>query len=87
MQYKGQRKPTPQIAKELNVDAVVEGTVLRSGNRVRVSAQLIRPTPESHLWVESYERDLGDVLSVQAEVTQAIAREIRRTLTPTEQAA
>jgi len=86
MKYKGQRKPTPQIAKELNVDVVVEGTVLRSGNRVRISAQLIQANPEKHLWAESYERDLRDILSLQAEVTQAIAREIRVTLTPTEQA-
>jgi TolB-like protein len=85
--YKGTRKPLPQIAKELHVDAVVQGTVLRSGNRVRISAQLIRPAPERHLWAESYERDLGDVLGVQAEITQAIAREIRRALTPTEQTA
>ena len=87
MRYKGTKKPLPRIAKELNVDAVVQGTVLRSGDRVRISAQLIRPAPERHLWVESYERDLGDVLSVQGEITQAIAREIRRTLTSTEQAA
>jgi TolB-like protein len=87
MRYKGTKKPLPQIAKELNVDAVVQGTVMRSGNRVRISAQLIQANPERHLWVESYERELGDILSLQAEVTQAIAREIRRTLTPTEQAA
>jgi TolB-like protein/DNA-binding winged helix-turn-helix (wHTH) protein/Tfp pilus assembly protein PilF len=86
MKYKGQRKPTPQIAKELNVDVVVEGTVLRSGNRVRISAQLIQANPEKHLWAESYERDMGDILSMQAAVTQAIAREIRVTLTPAEQA-
>jgi len=61
MKYKGQRKPTPQIAKELNVDVVVEGTVLRSGNRVRISAQLIQANPEKHLWAESYERDLRDI--------------------------
>jgi TolB-like protein len=61
--------------------------VLRSADRVRISAQLIRPAPERHLWAESYERDLRDVLSVQAEITQAIAREIRRMLTLTEQAA
>lgn len=87
MRYKGTKKPLRQIAKELNVDAVVEGTVLRSGNRVRISAQLIQANPERHLWVESYERDLRDILSVQAEVAQAIARETRRTLTPKEQAA
>jgi TolB-like protein/Flp pilus assembly protein TadD len=86
MQYKGQRKPTPQIAKELNVDAVVEGTVLRSGNRVRISAQLIQANPEKHLWAESYERDLRDVLALQSEVAGAIANEIKIKVTPQEQA-
>ena len=86
MQYKRQHKPTPQIAQELNVDAVVEGTVLRSGNRVRISAQLIQARPEKHLWAESYERDLRDILSLQAEVTQSIAHEIRISVTPAERA-
>jgi TolB-like protein/DNA-binding winged helix-turn-helix (wHTH) protein/Flp pilus assembly protein TadD len=84
MQYKRQPKPTPQIAKELNVDAVVEGTVLRAGNRVRISAQLIQANPEKHLWAESYERDLGDVLALQSEVAGAIADEIKTKLTPQE---
>jgi len=87
MRYKRTRKPLLQIAKELNVCAVVQGMVLHSGNRVRISAQLIRAAPERHLWAESYERDLSDVLGVQAEITQAIVREIRCALTPTEQAA
>jgi TolB-like protein len=87
MRYKGTKKAVAQIARELNVDAVVEGTVMRSGNRVRISAQLIQANPERHLWADSYERDLGDILGVQAEVTQAIAQEIKRKLTATEQAA
>jgi TolB-like protein/DNA-binding winged helix-turn-helix (wHTH) protein/Tfp pilus assembly protein PilF len=84
MQYKGQRKPTPQIAKELNVDAVVEGTVLRAGNRVRISAQLIQANPEKHLWAESYERDLRDVLALQGEIARAVADQIRIELTAQE---
>jgi hypothetical protein len=64
------------------VDAVVEGTVLRAGERVRITAQLIDAAKESHLWAESYERDLRDVLALQSEVAQAIAREVRVKLTP-----
>jgi TolB-like protein/DNA-binding winged helix-turn-helix (wHTH) protein/Flp pilus assembly protein TadD len=86
MLYKGVKKPLPQIARELNVGAVVEGTVLRSGNRVRISAQLIQANPEKHLWAESYERDLGDVLALQSEVAGAIANEIKIKVTPQEQA-
>jgi TolB-like protein/DNA-binding winged helix-turn-helix (wHTH) protein/Tfp pilus assembly protein PilF len=86
MLYKRQRKPTPQIARELNVDAVVEGTVLRAGNRVRITAQLIQANPEKHLWAESYERDLGDVLALQSEVAGAIANEIQIKVTSQEQA-
>jgi TolB-like protein/Flp pilus assembly protein TadD len=85
MLYKGVRKPLPEIARELGVDAVVEGTVLRAGERVRITAQLIDAPKESHLWAESYERDLRDVLALQAEVAQAIAREIQVKLTPQEQ--
>jgi TolB-like protein len=72
MQYKGVHKPLPQIAKELNVDAVVEGSVLRSGNRVRITAQLIHPPNDQHLWADSYDRDLSDVLTLQTEVAQAM---------------
>jgi TolB-like protein/Tfp pilus assembly protein PilF len=86
MLYKGIRKPLPAIARELGVDAVVEGTVLRAGDRVRITAQLIDAPKESHLWAESYERGLRDVLALQAEVAQAIAREIQVKLTPQEQA-
>ena len=84
MQYKGKHKTTPQIARELNVDAIVEGTVMRSGDRVRITAQLIEAPEDRHLWAETYERDLRDVLSLQDEVAQAIAREVRIKLTPQE---
>ena len=86
MQYRGVRRPLPEIARELNVDAVVEGSVLRSGNRVRITAQLIRAATDQHLWAESYERDLRDVLSLQSEVARAIANEIQIKLTPQDQA-
>ena len=86
MQYKGVKKPLPQIARELNVDAVVEGSVLRSGDRVRITAQLIQAATDKHLWAKSYERDLRDVLALQSEVAGAIANEIKIKLTPQEQA-
>jgi TolB-like protein/DNA-binding winged helix-turn-helix (wHTH) protein len=86
MPYKPTRKPLAEIARELNVDAVVEGTVLRSGNRVRVTAQLIRVPLERHLWADSYQRDLADILSLQGEVARRIASEVRVQLTPAEQA-
>src|SRR6266513_107916 len=86
MQYKGVHKPLRDIARELEVNAIVEGTVLRAGRRVRITAQLIDAAKETHLWAESYERDLRDVLALQAEVAQAIAREIRVKLTPVDQA-
>jgi TolB-like protein/Tfp pilus assembly protein PilF len=77
MQYKGARKPLPQIAQELNVDAVVEGSVTRSGGRVRVMAQLIHAQTDRHLWAEKYERELGDILDLQSEVARAIVQELR----------
>jgi TolB-like protein/DNA-binding winged helix-turn-helix (wHTH) protein/Flp pilus assembly protein TadD len=85
MQYKGARKPLGQIARELNVDAVVEGSVLRSGDHVRITAQLIRVVPEKHLWAESYEGDLSAVLTLQREIAQAIANAIQVKLRPGEQ--
>ena len=85
MQYKGKHKPTPQIARELNVDAVVEGTVMRSGDRVRITAQLIAAPQDRHLWAETYEGDLRNVLALQDEVTTAIAKQISIELTPVEQ--
>src|SRR5437667_6091555 len=86
MQYKGVHKSLREIARELDVDAIVEGTVLRAGRRVRITAQLIDAPKETHLWAESYERDLRDLLTLQAEVAQAIAREIRVKLTPVDEA-
>jgi len=86
MVYKGSKKPLPEIARELNVDAVVEGTVQRSGNRVRITAQLLDARADRHLWAEAYERDLRDVLTLQGEVAQAIGREVQVKLTPEEQA-
>jgi serine/threonine protein kinase/Flp pilus assembly protein TadD len=86
MQYKGTQKSIGQIAKELGVDAVIEGTVLRSGNRVRITAQLIAAPTERHVWAESYERDLSDVLLLQNEVARTIAQQIRVQLTPQQEA-
>lgn len=84
--YKGARKSLREIAQELEVDAVVEGTVLRVGRRVRITAQLIDARGETHLWAESYERDLRNVLALQADVARAIAREVEVKLTPHEEA-
>jgi TolB-like protein/DNA-binding winged helix-turn-helix (wHTH) protein/Tfp pilus assembly protein PilF len=83
MQYKGEkRKSLPQIARELGVDGVIEGSVLHSGNRVRIAAQLVYAPTDEHLWSETYERDLGDVLKMQADVAEAITQQIRLKLTP-----
>ena len=87
MVYKHARKPLPQIARELNVDAVVEGTVLRSGDRVRITAQLIEAATDKHLWAQSYEGELRDTLTLQNNVANAIADQIRINLNPQEQAA
>ncbi|MCX6634552.1 MAG: protein kinase [Acidobacteria bacterium] len=84
MQYRNAKKPLSQIARALNVEAVVEGSALRAGDRVRITAQLIEAETDRHLWAKSYERDLKDVLALQSEVAQAIAREIRVALTPKE---
>ena len=85
MRYKKTEKPLPQIARELGVDGIVEGSVLRVGDRVRITAQLIQAEQERHLWAESYERDLRDILALQSEVARAIASEIKVRLTPQEQ--
>jgi TolB-like protein len=87
MAYKHARKPLPQIARELNVDAVVEGTVLRSGDRVRITAQLIEASTDKHLWWQSYEGELRDTLPLQSKVAGAIADQIRINVNPPEQAA
>ena len=87
MAYKGARKPMPQIARELNVDAVVEGTVLHSGDQVRITAQLIEASTDKHLWSQSYEGEFRDTLALQKRVAREIADQIRINLTPQEQAA
>jgi TolB-like protein/DNA-binding winged helix-turn-helix (wHTH) protein/Flp pilus assembly protein TadD len=87
MVYKHAREPLPQIARELNVDAVVEGTVLRSGDRVRITAQLIEASTDRHLWSQSYEGELRDTLSLQNTVARAIADQIQINLSSREQAA
>jgi TolB-like protein/DNA-binding winged helix-turn-helix (wHTH) protein/Flp pilus assembly protein TadD len=87
MVYKGARKPLPQIARELQVDAVVEGTVLRAGDQVRITAQLIDASTDKHLWSQSYEGELRDTLALQDRVAREIAQQIQINLTPREQAA
>ncbi len=77
MAYKGTHKPLPQIASELNVDAVVEGTVMRVGNRVRITAELVQVSTDQHLWADTYESPMGDVLALQNRVSSAIVDEIR----------
>jgi TolB-like protein/Flp pilus assembly protein TadD len=82
MQYKGVRnKSLREIAGELGVEGIVEGAVLRSGNRVRISAQLINAVTDAHVWAESYDRDLRDVLALQSEVAEAVATEVQAKLT------
>jgi len=87
MTYKSVRKPLSAIAHELNVEAVVEGTVMRSGERVRITAQLIQVPDERHLWAQSYEGDLEDTLELQNKVARAIAGEVRVTLNRREETA
>jgi TolB-like protein/Tfp pilus assembly protein PilF len=87
MTYKSARKPLAEIARELRVDAVVEGSVLRSGDQVRINAQLIAVPADRHVWAQSYAGDLRDTLALQGSVASAIAGQIRATLDPREQAA
>ena len=84
MQYKGSKKPLPEIARELNVDAIVEGTVARSGSHVHITANLIQASPERHLWAESYESEVADALAVQGEIAQAVGRKIGLSITEKE---
>jgi TolB-like protein/DNA-binding winged helix-turn-helix (wHTH) protein/thioredoxin-like negative regulator of GroEL len=86
IRYKGTKKGLPEIARELSVDAIVEGSVVRSGQRVRVTAQLLQARTDQHLWAETYDGDAGDVLKLQGEVANAIAQQIRAQLTPQQQA-
>jgi TolB-like protein/DNA-binding winged helix-turn-helix (wHTH) protein/Tfp pilus assembly protein PilF len=85
MHYRDSSKALPEIARELGVDAVVEGSVARSGNRVRIDAQLIQAPTDRHLWAKSYERDIQDVLALQGELARTIASEVQIQLTPKEQ--
>jgi serine/threonine protein kinase/tetratricopeptide (TPR) repeat protein len=86
MHYKGTTKTVPEIARELGVDGVIEGSVMREGERVRITAQLVHAATDRHLWAHAYERDLRDVLHLQGEVARAVADEIQVTLTPLERA-
>jgi TolB-like protein/Flp pilus assembly protein TadD len=85
MTYKDAKKSLPQIARELNVDAIVDGSVQRSGNKVRINAELILASADRQLWAQSYERDLRDILALQSAVAKAIADEVQVKLTPQEQ--
>src|SRR5262249_52635734 len=82
MRYKKTDKTLPQIARELNVDAIVEGTMLRCGDRVRISVQLIDAHTDTQLWAQNYDRDVRDILALHAEVAQAVGREVQVKLTP-----
>jgi TolB-like protein len=86
MRFKGAKTPLPQIGRELHVDVVVEGSVIRAGSRVRISAQLLDAISDRHLWAKNYERDVNDVLGLQRELARAIVAEIKIKLTPRENA-
>ena len=85
MEYKGERQSLEKIAKDLHVDAVVEGTVLRAGNRVRITAELVQVSTDRHLWADTYESQIGDILTLQNRVTSAIVGQIQIKLTPQDQ--
>jgi TolB-like protein/Flp pilus assembly protein TadD len=84
LHLKGTEKTAPEIAQELKADAIVEGSVLRAGNRIRITAQLVQASPEQHLWAKTYDCDLADVLTVQGQVAHAIAGAVQLALTPAE---
>jgi len=86
MRYKGTKKSSPEISREVNVDGIIEGSVQRFGSRVSITAQLIHGPSDTHRWANTYERDMGDILALRDEVARAIAREIKVTVTPQEQA-
>src|SRR3984885_12659802 len=86
MEYKGTRKPLPQIAHELGVDGVLEGSVIRENDEVRVTVQLLDGPQDRHIWSESYERPLHGVLNLQREVAEAVTHQIRLQLTPEQKA-
>src|SRR3984885_738460 len=86
MEYKGTKKHLPQIAHELGVDGVLEGSVIRENDEVRVTVQLLDGPKDRHIWSESYERPLHGILNLQREVAEAVTRQIRITLTPEQEA-
>src|SRR5438552_17266811 len=83
MQYKGARKPLPEIARELGVEGIVEGTVMRAGDQVRITTELVRAATDAHLWTESYRREVKDILQLQEDVAEAISAQIRGKLCQT----
>ena len=86
MGYKGTHKPLPEIARELHVDLILEGSVIRDGNRVRVTAQLINAPTDTHLWAQTYESTINDILDIQSQISRAIADDVRLDLSPDEKA-
>lgn len=86
MRYKDSKKSLPEIAQELGVDSILEGSVTRSGNRVRITAQLLHAPTDQHLWAQSYDRDLGDVLRLQSEVAETVAQQVQANLSPQQEA-
>src|SRR5207249_1021799 len=86
MRYKGSNKPLPEIARELGVEGIIAGSVFRSGDRVRTTAQLIYAPQDKNIWAQSYERDLKDVLALQSTVASTIADAVRVQMTPNEKA-
>jgi hypothetical protein len=84
MRYRGRKLPLSEISRELKVDAVVEGTAARFGERVRISVHLIDARDDRHLWAENYDRDLRDIVALQSEMARAIANQIRIQMTPGE---
>ena len=84
--FKDTRLSVPEIARTLQVDAIVEGSIIRDGSRIRVHAQLIRVATDEHFWSEAYDRELRDVLSLESEVAQSIARKVEVTITGEEHA-
>ncbi len=86
MRFKGTKLSVPEIARTLGVDALVEGSVIRLGSRIRVHAQLIRGSTDEHLWSDEYDGELGDVLALESEVAQSIARRVEVKVTGEERA-
>lgn len=84
MVYKGTKKPLPEIARELHVDLILEGSVIRDGNRVRVTAQLINAPTDTHLWAQTYESTINDILDIQSQISRSIADDVRLDLSPEE---